>query len=215
MADAAVVAVPPVVRPGAPAVAQALGTGAVVGLPAVGGYCLAVRAGTPGAEDRVEALARQPTGGIGRAADDWPRYLVADAEGVGALADEGGDELMALLARCWPGPLEVAVRRDGVLITVGQPDGRALRRLCRDCGPWRAASLGPAAASDVAAAYRAVDVACVVDGGARGGAPATVVDVTVTPLCVVRQGALPASYIEAAMLMGNRRRWFGGRRKHP
>ena len=208
-------AVPPVVRPGAPAVAQALGTGAVVGLPVVGGYCLAVRAGTPGGEGRVEALARQPAGGIGRPADDWPHYLVADADDVGALADDGGDALTTLLTRCWPGPLEVAVRRDGDLIAVGQPDGRALRRLCRDLGPWRTASLGPAAASDVAAAYRTADVACVVDGGTRGGAPPTVVDASVTPLRVVRQGALPASYIEAAMLMGSRRRRFGGRQKRP
>ena len=45
------------------------------------------------------------------------------------------------------------------------------------------------------------DVALVVDGGRRDGPPPTVVDATVSPIRVLREGALPASFIEGTMLM--------------
>ena len=46
---------PPLVRAGAPAVAEALAAGRVVALPATGGYRLVVRAGSPEREGRLTA----------------------------------------------------------------------------------------------------------------------------------------------------------------
>jgi tRNA A37 threonylcarbamoyladenosine synthetase subunit TsaC/SUA5/YrdC len=52
-------------------------------------------------------------------------------------------------------------------------------------------------------------VACVIDGGRREGEPPTVVDATVSPVRVLREGALPSNFIDATMAMGmRRRRWF-------
>ena len=93
-------------------------------------------------------------------------------------------------------------------VVVGMPDGRALRRLCREQGPWRTVPLRFTDAAEVAQAFRAEDVAVVVDGGRREGPPPTVVDATITPIRVLREGALPSSFIEGTMLMSTRRKLF-------
>ena len=54
-------------------------------------------------------------------------------------------------------------------VVVGMPDGRALRRLCREQGPWRTVPLRFTEAEEVAQAFCADDVALVVDGGRREG----------------------------------------------
>ncbi len=91
---------------------------------------------------------------------------------------------------------------------VGMPDGRTLRRLCREQGPWRTVPLTFTEPDEVAHAFGAADVAVVVDGGRREGPPPTLVDGTVTPIRVLREGALPATFIEGTMLMSTRRRLF-------
>jgi tRNA A37 threonylcarbamoyladenosine synthetase subunit TsaC/SUA5/YrdC len=65
---------------------------------------------------------------------------------------------------------------------------------------------------DVEALFSDDDVACVLnDGPCRGPAP-TVVDCTESPPLVRHVGALPESYVDAALMMGNRRRkWFSKR----
>ncbi len=201
---------PPVVSAGSPQVEEALAAGAVVALPAVGGYALAVRAGSPELEARLFDLATDPEG---------PHYMVGGADGARSLTSGWSEELATLLERCWPGPLEVFVRwagsdRSGAwAVTVGTPDGRALRRLSRELGPWRTVPLAFADAQVTAQAFASSQVALVVEGGRRDGASATVVDATVSPLRVLREGALPASFIEGTMLMSHRRRrWFRSRR---
>jgi tRNA A37 threonylcarbamoyladenosine synthetase subunit TsaC/SUA5/YrdC len=237
---------PPLVAPGAEAVAAALAAGAIVAVPNVGGYCLAVRAGSPKEEARLADLAADP---------DGPHYAVGQVEEVRALTSGWTDELETLLRRCWPGPIEVflpwavpagrpgahgvegvgvgvgvsdppgpsvglhaAPDEGGVYgawaVVVGMPDGRALRRLCREQGPWRTVPLRFTDAEEVAQAFRAEDVALVVDGGRREGPTPTVVDATVTPIRVLREGALPASFIEGTMLMSTRRKLFS-RKKPP
>jgi len=205
-------AAPPVVRPGAPEVAGALVAGAVVALPAVGGYRLVVRAGSPEGERQLGSLAAR-AGGAGEARAGETHFWVGDAGAVRQLTEAWSDELAALLARCWPGPVEVSVCHGSDTVIVGVPDGRALRKLCRRLGPWRTLALGPGEAAAVAAAFTSAEVACVVDGGPRRGASPTVVDATATPLCVLREGALPASFIEGTMLMSRRRRFFGRHRR--
>ena len=55
----------------------------------------------------------------------------------------------------------------------------------------------------------------VVDGGRREGPPPTVVDATLTPIRVLREGALPASFIEGTMLMSTRRKLFSRHKRPP
>jgi tRNA A37 threonylcarbamoyladenosine synthetase subunit TsaC/SUA5/YrdC len=229
-------------------VEAALAEGAVVAVPGIGGYCLAVRVGTPGAEARLEAIAADP---------DGPHYAVGHVEDVRGLTSGWTNEVERLLERCWPGPVDVFLPRatatasagedaiggvgdgaastvydaegesapneapelieprdpadagpGGWAVTVGMPDGRALRRLCKAHGPWRTVPLTFNEASEVAHAFDVADVALVVDGGRRDGESPTLVDATVTPVRVLREGALPANFIDATMSMGSRKRWF-------
>jgi tRNA A37 threonylcarbamoyladenosine synthetase subunit TsaC/SUA5/YrdC len=208
---------PPVVPSGAAEIAGVLAGGAVVALPAVGGYCLAVAMGTPGAEARIEALAADPEG---------PHYAVGQVDDVRGLTSGWSNEVEQLLERCWPGPVDVFLPRadteegDGVhlfdqedatpsqawAVTVGMPDGRALRKLCKEYGPWRTIPLSYNDAAEVARAFDAHDLALVVDGGHRDGEPPTLVDATVSPVRVLREGALPADFIDATMVMSARRK---------
>ncbi len=250
---------PPLVGAGATAVVEALRAGAIVAVPNVGGYSLAVRVGSLDGETRLVELAADP---------DGPHYAVGQIEDVRALTSGWTDELGTLLQRCWPGPVEVFLpwagadtgadpdsgtdagigsegddggpvdhavdvpaHADGSLdvaaaaaaaaefgawaVVVGMPDGRALRRLCREQGPWRTVPLRFTEAAEVAQAFRAEDVAVVVDGGRREGPLPTVVDATVTPIRVLREGALPASFIEGTMLMSTRRKLFSRTKRAP
>jgi tRNA A37 threonylcarbamoyladenosine synthetase subunit TsaC/SUA5/YrdC len=205
---------PPLVRArDADSIAPALERGAIVALPSVGGYVLAVHAGHREAEARLDALVADP---------DGPHYQAANSDAVRALTSGWTEEIEQLLARCWPGPLELFLPRadavapdsdaetagqpGGWALVVGTPDGRVLRRLCREHGPWRTAPLAYADAGEVVQAFDAGDVACVVDGGRREGPLPTQVDATVSPLRIFREGALPASFVEGAVLMNARRK---------
>ena len=159
---------------------------------------------------------------------DGPHFAVGHTDAVRALTSGWSDELSRLLERCWPGPVEVflsaasapeigpegAGAETGVwAAVVGMPDGRALRRLCREHGPWRTVPLRFTEAAEVAQAFDAADVALVVDGGRRDGPPPTLVDATVSPIRVLREGVLPASFIEGTMLMSTRRRLFSRQKR--
>src|SRR5580700_5264410 len=96
------VARPPVVDAGDAKIATALADGAVVAVPGVGGYCLAVRVGTPGAEARLVAMAADP---------DGPHYAVGQRDDVRALTSGWSDEIASLLDWCWPGPVDVFLPR--------------------------------------------------------------------------------------------------------
>jgi len=210
---------PPLVGVGAAAVVQALAAGAIVAVPNVGGYSLAVRTGYPDGEARLVELAADP---------DGPHFAVGQIDDLRGLTSGWSDELGTLLQRCWPGPVEVFLPRapsadgppsqddDGAwAVVVGMPDGRALRRLCREQGPWRTVPTRFTDAKEVAQAFSAEDVAVVVDGGRREGPGPTVVDATVTPIRVLREGALPTSFIEGTMLMSTRRKLFSRTKRAP
>ncbi len=215
---------PPLVGAGASEVVDALGAGSIIAVPAVGGYSLAVRAGSLDSESRLVELAADPEG---------PHFAVGHVQAVRSLTSGWTDELGRLLERCWPGPVEVFLPQAGDesaddvehgagggsgawAAVVGMPDGRTLRRLCREQGPWRTVPLTFNEATEVARAFDVADVAFVIDGGRRDGPPPTVVDATVSPIRVLREGALPTSFIEGTMLMGTRRRFFSrARRSEP
>jgi tRNA A37 threonylcarbamoyladenosine synthetase subunit TsaC/SUA5/YrdC len=225
---------PPLVGARSRAVVEALAAGAIVGVPGVGGYSLAVRTGSLEGEARLTELAADP---------DGPHYAVGRIEDVRTLTSGWTDDMHTLLERCWPGPVEVFVPRAATgsepgpesegngsttpgglhengasqrgpwAVVVGMPDGRALRQLCREQGPWRTVPLRFTEPEEVAQAFRAEDVSVVVDGGSRQGLPPTVVDATAKPIRFMREGLLPASFIQGTMMMSARRKLFSRKKR--
>ena len=213
---------PPLVAAGAPEVVDALAAGAIVALPNVGGYCLAVRAGSPDGEARLIALAADP---------DGPHYAVGQIEDVHALTSGWTDELGTLLQRCWPGPVEVFVpwagSDTGPADESTLPTAAAGRRRtapgrppsacptvgrCVVCagsrapgGPFRCASPRPRRSSRPSAWTTWLSSSTVAAGKVRRPR-------WWTPRsrrsASYREGALPTSFIEGTMLMSTRRRLF-------
>ncbi len=103
--------------------------------------------------------------------------------------------------------------RGSILVTMATT--RALRRLCQETGPWCIAPTSHTTAEAVGDHFTASAVALVVEGGACTGPGATVMDCTMSPPRLRREGALPATFIEAALLMGARRPWWRLRSSRP
>lgn len=139
--------------------------------------------------------------------------LVADATQAEALTDADLDVLVDL----WPGPLTVVVHRaPGIELHLGPgaerlgtvglrcPDHDLVRALAAEVGPLATTSANrsgrptPTAAAEAAAALGG-DL-LVLDGGACTGTPSTVVDLTLVPARILREGALDASALSAAGL---------------
>ncbi len=229
---------PPLVAASSAAVLDALVAGAIIAVPNVGGYGLAVRAGVPDDEARLVELAADP---------DGPHYAVGQIDDVRALTSGWTDELGTLLQRCWPGPVEVFLpwaESAGGPAAAGGDDSPAastgLHAAPDDGAPdgaW-AVVVGHArrtgAAAPVPRARSVADRPAPLHRGRRGGAglprrgrrggcrrgrregaPPTVVDATVSPIRVLREGALPASFIEGTMLMSTRRKLFSRTKKPP
>jgi L-threonylcarbamoyladenylate synthase len=113
----------------------------------------------------------------------------------------------ALAARFWPGPLSivlVAPRRGPLAFRVPANDV-ARRLIAASGGGLPVTSANRSGQPDARTAQEVVDqlegrIALVLDGGpAAGGVPSTVVDCTVEPVRVIREGAIPAAAIEEAL----------------
>jgi L-threonylcarbamoyladenylate synthase len=179
--------------------AELIKRGLVVAYPTDTLYGLAVDPRNAGAVQRLYELK-------GRADTSALTLIAADLAHVRA-AGEMTPEAEQLAARWWPGPLTIVVRARGILAremlaggpTVGIriPDHAVAIALARDAGfPITATSAnrsGVTAASSAAAIEAALpDVDAIVDGGAaRGGAPSTIVDASVTPVSLLREGVVP------------------------
>jgi L-threonylcarbamoyladenylate synthase len=173
-----------------------LRAGEVVGLATDTVYGLAALPGDAAAMQRVFALKS-------RSDAKSVAVLVADAEQARSI---GGDALDRF-APWWPGPLTVVVARragavlhlggDGTTVGVRCPDHDFVRRLARVVGPIAATSANESGqpplptAEAVAAAFP--ELGLVVDGGALLGAPSTVVDATVDPPRLLREGSITAA----------------------
>jgi L-threonylcarbamoyladenylate synthase len=115
----------------------------------------------------------------------------------------------------WPGALTLVLPRRPELprilsgtdtVAVRVPDHEQLRRLIARAGGALAATSanrsGEPDTTDASSARRALGehVALVIDGGqTRGGVPSTVVDCTVSPVRVLREGAISEAAIRAAL----------------
>ena len=199
----------------------ALAADQVIAVPGDGGYLLALRHGTDGAEARLRALGRDSI-------DRSPLHVVVGRrEQAVALASVWSDETAHLTDRMWPGPLSIMVPSrsgdgdDGPVVSLTMPAARPLRLLCREGEPLTVGALRrPDGApivdpAEVGVRFTSSEVALIVDGGICRGAGPTVVDCTTSPPVVRHVGALPESYVDAALMMGNRRRKWFARRSRP
>lgn len=180
-----------------------LRAGGVVLLPTDTVYGLAVATTCPGAVQQLFDMK-------GRGRDVPIAVLVADADQAWALAAVPVPPSARRLAeRWWPGPLTVVVARapgwdadiggDGTTVGLRCPDHALVRDLCRAVGPLATTSAnrhGARTPPTAAAAAAAVGhTGLVVDGGELAGAASTVVDCTVSPVRVLREGAVPAAAV--------------------
>jgi L-threonylcarbamoyladenylate synthase len=197
----------------------ALAAGAAIAVPGDGGYLLAASHEFADAAARLRAL-----GSVTTERDPFT-VAVGRREQAVALASVWTKETAILTDRMWPGPLTVmvpALAGDGdPVVHITMPATRALRALCRESEPLTVRALrrpdGTPVIDPAEAEVRltASDVAVIVDGGVCRGSGPTVVDCTLSPPLVCHVGALPESYVDAALMMGNRRRRLFGRRSNP
>jgi L-threonylcarbamoyladenylate synthase len=155
---------------------------------------------------------------LGPGPEETPHFLVGHGSQAAALGADWGAEARRLTDRCWPGPLTLvlAASGDAGSIRVSMGTTRPLRRIIRQCGPLRVAELRQpgepplATAAEVVAQCDGDAIDLVVDGGTRSAPGPTVVECRLSPPRVLFEGALPAAYVDAALLMGTwRRKRFG------
>jgi L-threonylcarbamoyladenylate synthase len=151
----------------------------------------------------------------GRSAQKALPLLLAGVDYLDKVALEVPSAAQALGEAFWPGALTLVVPRRPELpellsgnatIAVRVPGHEDLRNMIRECGGFIAATSanlsGQPDATDAESArdYLGEWVALVVDGGpVRGGVPSTVVDCTVSPARVLREGAISSGEIERVL----------------
>lgn len=144
-----------------------------------------------------------------RTRDKGIPILLAELADLAKVARSTTAAAQTLMERFWPGPLTLVVSRQPTLPAIISPDDTIAvripaepiaRALIRDAGGAVAASsanisgAAPARTADEAMAAFDGVAAAILDGGpAFHGVPSTVVDCTVTPLRVLRAGALSAA----------------------
>lgn len=171
-----------------------LRAGKLVAFPTETVYGVAVRADDPQAVARLRAAKRRPT--------EQPFVImVADRETVDSLA-QVSPRARALMQRHWPGPLTLILpaRGDASGATVGVrlPDHPVALALLRAVGVPLATSsanrAGDPPPTDAAAVVAALgtELALVLDGGPCPlGRASTILDVTIDPPRILREGGVP------------------------
>lgn len=185
--------------------AELLAGGAVVAFPTDTVYGVAVAASRPERIDALFALKARPV-------DRRIPMLVADlaqAEAAGADAD---DRARQLAARFWPGALTLVLPTEaGATQAYRAPDHPVALALIRAAGPLFATSANISDQPDtlgadevqIAFATRQDELAAVVDGGpVPGGVASTVVDVSVTPMRILRPGPIGREELAAVADVG-------------
>ncbi len=192
------------------AIARALDvlrSGGLVAFPTDTVYGVGAMAFDPAAIDRIFAAK-------GREATKALPILLADLAGLSEVTQALSPEVLRLAVGFWPGPLTLVVRKleavpmavsgDGT-VGVRVPDHPIALALLRESGPLAATSANRSGAADPLTADDVVEglgdrVDLILDGGrAPGGRPSTVVDCTVSPPSLVREGPIPMAAILAVL----------------
>ncbi len=191
--------------------AQALHSGALLGLPTETVYGLAADASSDAAVAKIFAAKGRPS--------DHPLIVhVADASGIAHFASAVPAFAQALVDAFWPGPLTLILpRRAGVasaatgaqgsvgLRCPAHPVALAVLRACAAEGVWGVAApsanrfgrVSPTTAAHVQSEFG--DDLLVLDGGACSvGIESTIVDCTRGAAVLLRPGAITRAQIEAA-----------------
>jgi L-threonylcarbamoyladenylate synthase len=178
--------------------ADLLAGGGVVAFPTDTVYGVGVAASRPDRLDALFALKRRP-------ADRRIPMLISDitdAVGLGATVD---DRARALAARFWPGALTIVLPRGGDTQAFRVPDHAVAIALIKAAGPIMATSANVSDEPDtlgadevlIAFAVQQDELAAVVDGGpVPGGVASTVIDLSVDPPRILREGPLAGADIE-------------------
>ncbi|MBV8444523.1 MAG: threonylcarbamoyl-AMP synthase, partial [Candidatus Dormibacteraeota bacterium] len=181
-------------------VADAIRSGGVVAVPTDTVYGLACHPANAAAVQRIYDIKRRPAG--------LELTLLAASldEVAGAVRLEG--PAAALAARHWPGalsivaatrPSDLEIPRTGSTLSTRIPDHAVLLQLLRLTGPLATTSANrhgeaPATTASEAVQLLGAELDAVLDGGAAGGLPSTIIDCSVTPPRVLREG--PVSVTE-------------------
>lgn len=146
--------------------------------------------------------------------DDKPiLLLISDLDQIERLIPERSADFMRLAAKFWPGPLTIVGKANTDLpegITAGTgtvgvrlPADQSVRDLVCQCGrALTATSANPAGRDPARSAeevrnYFPEGIDLIIDGGqVTAIEPSTVVDATVSPPRVIREGAIPAELID-------------------
>ena len=186
----------------------AIGRGELVVIPTDTVYGVAADAFNPAAVQRlIDAK--------GRTRQSPPPVLIPGIPTLDALAESVPDEVRALVAKFWPGPLTVILPAQSSLswdlgetkgtVALRMPANRIALELLSETGPLAVSSANltgePAATTAIEAERMLGDsVALYLDDGETGELPSTIVDATGLSapegkLRIVREGVIPASEI--------------------
>lgn len=181
------------------AATDVLRRGGVVAFPTETFYGLAAPAFDSASVRRIFALKGRP--------DSKPLLVLVDSVAMAETVALVSEPARALMARYWPGALTLVLPARAIVppeVTAGtgtlgvrvssHPIAHGLVRAFGE--PVTAPSANPSGlaaptTADAVAAYFAAGLDLVLDGGpTAGGVPSTVLDVTVDPPAVIRQGAV-------------------------
>ena len=181
------------------AAADVLRGGGVVAFPPETFYCLAAAALDPVSVRRIFELKGRP--------ESKPLLVLVDSVAMAESVAHVSNPALALMARCWPGALTLVLSAHANVpsdVTAGTgtlglrvSSHPVARGLVESLGaPVTAPSanpsgLEPPTTAEGVLAYFADKIDLILDGGpTAGGEPSTVLDVTVDPPRVIRQGAV-------------------------
>ena len=146
---------------------------------------------------------------------DWGKPLsvvVADLPAAESCAEKLPPVFWELARRFWPGPLTLVVRArplfpvemlgEGGTIAIRVPGSAWLRDFLKDLGvPLTATSANRSGQGEIADParildeFRELEVTIINGGPTPGGLPSTIVDLTVDPPKILREGAIPRRLI--------------------
>jgi L-threonylcarbamoyladenylate synthase len=172
--------------------AQLLAGGAVVAFPTDTVYGIGVAASVPERVEALFAIKRRPP-------EKQIPMLVADLSEARTAGFDADARAERLAQRFWPGALTLVLGDEGGTQAFRAPDHPVALALIRAAGPILATSANRSGEPDtlgadevlIAFAMAGDELAAVVDGGqVPGGRPSTVLDLSVDPARVLRDGPL-------------------------
>ncbi len=185
--------------------AELLRDGALVAFPTDTVYGVGIVAGRPECLEGLFALKHRPV-------EKRIGSLVADLAQAVAAGWQADERAHRLTEQFWPGALTLVLRSPGGA-TQGfrAPDHPVALDLIRRAGPLLATSANRSGEPDtlgadevlIAFAMQQDELIAVVDGGAvPGGVPSTVIDLSVTPARIIREGPISREQLAAVVRIG-------------